>query len=62
MKFNYKCNPYEPQLRIQEYKEPVRSNKEQLEKPARLPPIKEFQREFRAGKERTTSSSSTRIR
>ncbi|GFG37692.1 hypothetical protein Cfor_12176 [Coptotermes formosanus] len=49
-------------LRIQEYKEPVRSNKEQLEKPARLPPIKEFQREFRAGKERTASSSSTRIR
>ncbi|XP_069692235.1 chromatin assembly factor 1 subunit A-B [Periplaneta americana] len=49
-------------LRIQEYKEPVRSSKDQAEKPARLPPIKEFQREFRAGKERTAASSSTRIR
>ncbi|XP_067002814.2 uncharacterized protein DDB_G0284459-like [Anabrus simplex] len=49
-------------LRIQEYKEPVRTGREPLEKTGRLPPIKEFQREFRAGKERTASSSSTRIR
>ncbi|KAL1117663.1 hypothetical protein AAG570_003978 [Ranatra chinensis] len=39
---------------LQEYKEPQES-----EKPMRLPPIQEFQREFRLGKER---SSSTRIR
>ncbi|XP_075211034.1 uncharacterized protein LOC142318336 [Lycorma delicatula] len=44
--------------RLQEYKEPVRTDP-QDKGPSRLPPIQEFQREFRAGKER---SSSTRIR
>jgi hypothetical protein len=52
------------QYHLQEYKETGRSvggistNKEP-DKPNRLPPIQEFQREFRLGKER---SSSTRIR
>nr|CAD7455414.1 unnamed protein product [Timema tahoe] len=51
------------ELRLQEYKEPMRCVKEvSPEKAPRLPPIKEFQREFRAGKEKTTPSSSTRIR
>ncbi|KAJ9584912.1 hypothetical protein L9F63_020767, partial [Diploptera punctata] len=49
-------------LRIQEYKEPSRTGKDPADKPTRLPPIKEFQREFRSGKERTSTSSSTRIR
>ncbi|XP_063243485.1 nucleolar protein 58-like [Bacillus rossius redtenbacheri] len=49
-------------LRLQEYKEPVRSCRDPPPEKPRLPPIKEFQREFRAGKERTSSSSSTRIR
>lgn len=46
-------------MRIQEYNEP--RNGDEGEKPARLPPILEFQREYRLGKERATSSS-TRIR
>ncbi|XP_046988250.1 fl(2)d-associated complex component [Schistocerca americana] len=47
-------------LRLQDYKEPAARPVREPEH--RLPPIKEFQREFRACKERTASSSSTRIR
>ncbi|RZF43286.1 hypothetical protein LSTR_LSTR001547 [Laodelphax striatellus] len=46
--------------RLQEYKEPLRPDCQE-KVPNRLPPIQEFQREFRAGKERSASTS-TRIR
>lgn len=46
--------------RLQDYKEPLRLERHNSDKStSRLPPIKEFQRDFKAGKERPTS---TRIR
>ncbi|EEB11628.1 hypothetical protein Phum_PHUM127910 [Pediculus humanus corporis] len=54
-----KSQQYSMKMRIQEYKEPRQM--EENDKPTRLAPILEFQREYRLGKERA-SSSSTRIR
>ncbi|KAL0274602.1 UNVERIFIED_CONTAM: hypothetical protein PYX00_002697 [Menopon gallinae] len=56
--YSMKAFPSIFQIRIQEYNDARHGN--QADKPTRLPPIIEFQREYRLGKER--ASSSTRIR
>jgi len=52
-------------MRIQEYNEPRNQSdeSERMDRPLnRLPPIAEFQREYRLGRDRAGTTSSTRIR